>query len=293
MQPDSDDLIVGTHGRGVYILDDASPLQRLSSLHSGALLPVRTARLSNSHESTFNVLAAGENPPYGALVTLYQPHPGRTPPSAAITDAHGREVWHLKFKNIAGLQRAVWPLCDAPPTPWNSAPKWNRAERCGAFAVPGTYHALARIGGHAFSQPIIVAGAPNAAYTPAEYRARHDLEARMYRVYDGIDRELNALDALRTQTRGNVNAQIDALSRRLSAGMQNDQDDDFLQDMLRERVQGFLSTLDGGYSTPTAAQYREAAALESAYAAFARFSADTRCVRPIMTRSSSAPAITA
>lgn len=281
VQPDSDDLIVGTHGRGVYILDDATPLQRLSSLHSGALLPVRTARLSNSHESTFNVLAAGENPPYGALVTLYQPHPGRTAPSAAILDAHGRNVWHLKFKNVAGLQRAVWPLCEAPPTPWNSAPEWNRTERCGAFAVPGTYHVRARIGGREVLQPIVVAGAPNAAYTPADYRARHDLEARMYRVYDGIDRELNALDALRGNTRGNLNAQIDALSSRLSAGMQNDQDDDFLQDMLRERVQGFLSTLGGGYSTPTAAQYREAAALESAYA---RLSRDFRRIRDAYAR---------
>jgi photosystem II stability/assembly factor-like uncharacterized protein len=281
VQPDTNDLILGTHGRGVYILDDATPLQRLASLHGPALLPVRTAHLLNYHETTFNLLAPGENPPDGAIVTIYQPAPGAAPPAVTIVDAHGRTVRTLAFTNEAGLQRVAWPLCDAPPTPWRSAPSWNQGERCGAPVVPGTYRVVAHVGGRTFSQPLVVAGTPGTAYSQADYRARRDLEMRMYAVYDGIDRDLNALDAMRVRAPAAMRARIDALSRRLSANMQNDQDDDFVEDMLRERVQGFLSTLDGAYSRPTAAQYREAGAIEGEYA---RLSAQFGKVRDAIAR---------
>jgi hypothetical protein len=140
---------------------------------------------------------------------------------------------------------------------------------------------VAHVGGRTFSQPLVVAGTPGTAYSQADYRARRDLEMRMYAVYDGIDRDLNALDAMRVRAPAAMRARIDALSRRLSANMQNDQDDDFVEDMLRERVQGFLSTLDGAYSRPTAAQYREAGAIEGEYA---RLSAQFGKVRDAIAR---------
>jgi hypothetical protein len=283
VQPDTDDLIVGTHGRGVYILDDLTPLQKLQSLHGPTLLPVRAAHLHTSHQSTFNLLAPGDDPPDGAIITIYQPRAGTRAPSVAIVDARGRTVRSIPLENVAGLQRVSWPLCAAPPTPWTSAPKWNRGEDCGAFATPGTYRVLAHIDGRTLSQPLVVAGMPQARYAAADYRARHDLQARMFAVYDGIDRELNALDAMRRKAASHsaLRARIDALERRLAAGMQNDQDDDFLEDMLRERVQGFLSSIRGSYARPTAAQYAEAAAIEARYA---QLSAQFREVRDAIAR---------
>ncbi len=269
IQPDTNDLIVATHGRGVYILDDATPLQRAASLHEPALLSVRTATLYSYHSSTFNFLAPGENPARGALITVYQPVRGQRPPSLAIVDEHGHTVRQLTLANDVGLQRAAWPLCEAPPTPWSSAPKWNRGERCGAFAMPGRYRAVALIDGHAYRQSFIVAPAAYSPYSRADYQAHHDLEAQIYALYDGIDRKLNALDVLRSRSSANspLRSRIDALERQLSIDPQNDQDDDFLEDMLRERVQSFLGTLDGSYGRPTAAQYAQASAIEKRYAA--------------------------
>lgn len=265
LQPDTDDLIVATHGRGVYILDDATPLQRLGALGAGALLPIRDAHLYTYHETTFNLLAPGENPPSGAIITVYQRSVGKSAPVLRIVDDRGRLIRRIELKNVTGLQRASWNLCEAPPTPWFAAPEWNRTESCGAFVVPGTYRALAAIAGRTYTQTVHVAGDPRAHYSQADYRLRHDLASKLYVIYDGIDRELNSLDRMRSTSDLPTAARIDALSSRLAAHMQNDQDDDFLEDMLRERVQGLIGSLDGAYSRPTAAQYAEAAAIESEY----------------------------
>ena len=275
IQPDANDIILSTHGRGIYIFDDATAIQRLPSIESAgrALLPVRTAYLYNYHEDTFDLLAAGENPPAGALITIYQRTPGSSAPSVQVLDARGRIVRHLQAKNSAGFQRIAWALCDDPPQPWLSAAPWNRGESCGAFVVPGTYRVRARIGAKTFEQTAIVRGAPFFRYSARDYAARHDLEATLFGLYDGIDRTLNRLDSMRDKLSAadaRTRARLDAMADALSANMQNGQDDDFLTDRLRERVQSLLGSLDGSFGQPTAEQYREARVLAARYRAIKR-----------------------
>ncbi len=267
VQPDSHDLILATHGRGIWILDDARPLAQLAQLDRPALLPVRTAYLFNRHQDTFNLLAPGANPPAGALITIYQPTAAGAAPQMDVVDDRGRIVRRITVQNAAGLQRVAWRLCVDPPQPWRSAPEWNRGEECGAFTPPGTYRVRLRIAGRTLERRVVVRGAPFFNYTCADYRARHALAVQLFAIYDGIDGELNALDAWRARAgaAGAIRARIDALLGQLSANPQNSQDDDFLQDMLRERVQGLLSTIDGAYSRPTAAQYAQAAAIAARY----------------------------
>ncbi len=284
MQPDRNDLIVATHGRGIWILDDAGALQRFAGaqVQQATLFPLRPAYLFNRHQDTFDLLAPGENPAAGALITIYQRTPASTAPSIEILDPHNAVIKRWTLKNVAGFQRTSWALCAAPPRPWLSAPAWNRSEDCGAFAAPGIYRVRARIGASVHTEPLEVLGAPFFHATRADYQARHDLAARMYAIYDAIDSELNTLDRLRggTAPGSALRARIDALSLQLSINPQNSQDDDFLEDMLRERVQGFLSSVDGAFTRPTAAQYAEAAAIERQYRDLSRRFAEIKRVFP-------------
>ncbi len=252
VQPDTDDLLVATHGRGVYVLDDASPLQHLSGFAEPSLLRPRTAYLS-----------ADDAVP----ITAYFPaRPLRTP-TLTIVDRMGNAVRHLQFDQKAGLQRVWWHLCDDPPVPWTSAPEWNRTEDCGPFAEPGTYELVAHVGGRTLRQYVIVRAPPENSSNSAGIAARHALAVRLFAIYSGIDAELNALDAMRAHApaAGALRSRIDALETALSIDPQNSQDDDFLEDMLRERVQALIGTLEGSYARPTAAQYAQANAIASEY----------------------------
>jgi hypothetical protein len=97
-------------------------------------------------------------------------------------------------------------------------------------------------------------------------------------MLNDVDVALNQLDALRAQERqrrrraeahadtvhriDGALRKADAIAATISANLQNDQDNDFLTDMLRERVQALIGAMDGSSAPPTAAQMRERDAVE-------------------------------
>jgi photosystem II stability/assembly factor-like uncharacterized protein len=117
IQRRENDLVVGTFGRGAYILDDYSPLRGVTAQTFSAqaqLLPVRDAyqydelgqqRAAWGNETT-------PNPPYGAVLTYYvgQPPTGDTKLVVSIMDDAGRPVRKLDLPGTAGIRRIAWNL---------------------------------------------------------------------------------------------------------------------------------------------------------------------------------------
>ncbi len=122
IQRRENDLVVGTFGRGAYILDDYSPLRALTPqalTDEAKLFPLRDAYLFN--ELTHFDAAWGNestpNPPYGALFTY---HVGQAPPADAklvltVTDDSGKQVRRLDLVKTTGLHRIAWNLRGEPP----------------------------------------------------------------------------------------------------------------------------------------------------------------------------------
>lgn len=72
-----DDLVVGTYGRGYYILDDLTALRNADQLNDEVvLLPVKDSYRFNTRESIKTdgpSTNAGQNPPNGAIINYYLP----------------------------------------------------------------------------------------------------------------------------------------------------------------------------------------------------------------------------
>jgi photosystem II stability/assembly factor-like uncharacterized protein len=122
IQRRENDLVVGTFGRGAFILDDYSALRELTpDALSGdpKLLPLRDAylfeELGQQTAAWGNVTT--RNPPVGAVFTYAA---GRVPEGDAklvltITDDSGRQVRRLDLPKSVGLQRVTWNLRGEPP----------------------------------------------------------------------------------------------------------------------------------------------------------------------------------
>jgi hypothetical protein len=118
------DLVVGTFGRGAYILDDYSALREVSrrSLQEDAwLFPLRPAYL---FDELGQVSAAWgnettPNPPFGAILTYFlrDPLPENTTLVLTITDGDGNRVRQLDLPADTGIQRVAWDLRRDPPEP--------------------------------------------------------------------------------------------------------------------------------------------------------------------------------
>lgn len=112
------DLVVGTHGRGIYILDDLSALEHLAAAKqasSAYLFPVRNElvfALDGSRNSGMGSTGfAGQNPEHGVrLAYLLNAVPSDAKAKLEIVDALGRVVRELPVTARTGLFRPVWDM---------------------------------------------------------------------------------------------------------------------------------------------------------------------------------------
>lgn len=116
VHPRDNDLIAATHGRGLYILDDITPLQQLAAAQSedAVLFDVRPAINWTSWNRDGNLGArtwAGENPPDGALISYYLKAQPAGEVNIEIADAKGDVIRRYnRVRDEAGVQRINWDL---------------------------------------------------------------------------------------------------------------------------------------------------------------------------------------
>ncbi|HKF41941.1 MAG TPA: sialidase [Thermoanaerobaculia bacterium] len=145
VQPTFHDLVVGTYGRGFYILDDVTPLEQLTdsiraeaahlfeprsawrfrSVSQAALAPVGTASGQNpAYGASLNywlkdAVKAGEKKPVDPMSAASGADEKRPkgPVEIVITDASGQKVRTLRGTNTKGLNRVTWDLRYEPSQP--------------------------------------------------------------------------------------------------------------------------------------------------------------------------------
>ncbi len=114
------DILLATHGRGLYILDDATPIQQLAAAKNATLFAIRPAMRyavratrSGGGDSEF----AAPNPPYGAILNYFLP--GKTDEVRfEVRDAAGkivRTVATPASERDRGVHRIAWDLRAEPP----------------------------------------------------------------------------------------------------------------------------------------------------------------------------------
>ena len=129
VHPRDADLIVATHGRGVYVADDITPLQQLTSTtasQDATLFDIRPAvAWLNDQQAGDRVggqrVFLGENAPRGAAISYYLKTPATGDVKITIADATGRVLRTLDGTKDAGLNRVQWNLSPTPAACWNRA----------------------------------------------------------------------------------------------------------------------------------------------------------------------------
>ena len=116
IHPRDNDLIVATHGRGLYIMDDITPLQQLETVGKGAenatLFDVRSAVRWNMWNKDGNLGQrkwAGDNPPNGAIISYFLKEQPAGEVNVEIADASGRVVRRFnRVMDEPGVSRISW-----------------------------------------------------------------------------------------------------------------------------------------------------------------------------------------
>jgi hypothetical protein len=229
-----DDIVVGTHGRSFWILDDITPLRQLSAMDNAARagahlfqpqVAYRVRRSTNTDTPLPPEEPAGQNPPDGAIINYYLKD-GSQQAVLEVFDAAGKLVrryastdqpeeinprelnvptYWVKPSRVlaasAGMHRWVWNLHYPPPAvlkrdlPISAIPHDTPLAPQGPRALPGEYTVKLTAGGKILSQKLTVKMDPRVT-TPAEGLAQQfDIAAR---IAEALQQDYDALQQVRS-----------------------------------------------------------------------------------------------
>ena len=217
------DLVVATHGRSFWILDDVTPLRQIA-----AGTPAPAAQLY-APEKAYRLYypdqvdtrrPVGQNPPAGALIDYYFAAKPTGEVTIDILDADGKLVRHLSSKSEgtkeqppewpdqiiptstlpanAGMNRFVWNLRYDDPAQIPGAFYAGLAPR-GPIALPGHYTVKLTIDGQSQTAPIELVRDPRVKGPDDGLRQKFALSVETWRDLDRLHRAVNDIRAAKAE----------------------------------------------------------------------------------------------
>ena len=211
-----DDLAVGTHGRGFWILDDITPLRQITAQTETAdtLFRPQTAMRVRWDMNTDTPLPpevpAGQNPPDGAVIDYSLAHDASGPVVIEISDSKGNLVrryssadqpeppetmlaipkyWVRPPQSVAtsaGMHRFLWDLHYAPTPgippqyPIAAVPHNTAPAPTSPWVLPGPYTVKLTVNGKSYTQPLTVKLDPRVKTPPAGIEQQFTMSKKLY-----------------------------------------------------------------------------------------------------------------
>jgi hypothetical protein len=245
----NDDLVIGTHGRSFWILDNITPLRQASlkvtqgpAFLFAPQLTYRVRRNNNTDTPLPPEEPAGQNPPDGVMIDYFLGSAAKGPVTLEILDSHGKTVrrfssddrpdavdanelniptyWIRPNRTLLatpGMHRFVWglhyPAPDSVTHEYPISAIYHDTPRypTGPLAMPGQYSVKLTAGGQSYTQPLNIKMDPRVKTGQAGLQALFTLETR---IVDAMNRDYRALKE--------VTGAHEELSDRLKQGLHGD-----------------------------------------------------------------------
>ena len=243
-----DDLLVGTHGRSIWVLDDITPLRQMAEAAKDDIFlfqpapAYRVRRDTNTDTPLPPDEPAGQNPPDGAVIDYVLPAGVAGPVTLEILDAAGKPVRRFSSEDkppftldslektltipiywvrppaalstAPGMHRFLWDLHEAPPEtsqfgyPISAVPHDTPREPHGPSVLPRRYTVRLTAGGKSLTAPLNVLMDPRVKTPLAGLQQQHEVESRLVTL-------MNACFESQAEARG-LDHQLEALAKQAS-----------------------------------------------------------------------------
>ncbi len=203
VQARASDLVLATHGRGIWIVDDISPLRELTPDLMTQTASFVTARPAVEYIEADGGWAEGDeffigpSRPTDALITYYQK--GRHiygDLKIEIFDPQGKLLDTLGGSKHRGLNRAMWPMrLDPPIVPPAASAAFGAAR--GPLVLPGTYTVKMTKGDQTYTTKLDIIIDPRAKYTFDDRKAQFDLSMKLSSMLGHMSWAVDAIVGVR------------------------------------------------------------------------------------------------
>jgi len=203
LQPRETDLVVATHGRGIWIIDDITPLRHLTPevLSKEATFlegrPVQQRIDTSGGWPEGSAAFSGPNPPNGAWITYYQQKRhiyGRM--KLEVFDSTGKLVDTLPSNNRRGISRVEWPMrLKAPRVPRAATAAFEASE--GPRVVPGAYTVKMTRGNDTYTEQLAVGLDPRVKFSVEDRKRNFDASMRVYYLLGDMSFDVERINSIR------------------------------------------------------------------------------------------------
>ena len=288
------DIILATHGRSLWVFDDAAPVQRLNEnilSRENYLFDVRPAYRFTTRFTRYGIgdkLFQGQNPPKGALITYYLKNEldKKTELKLEIYDAKGAKISEVRnLPKEKGLNRTVWNLSYEGATerkpPTAEQLEFQGAPR-GPQAVPGIYTIKMLVADKVVQETKAeVRVDPTVQITTAELQSQFELAMKLRDMLSALNGGLRSLDSAKQQAEqiekvakdrltdvpkdltkalDDYKKQIDKITGDLVVG---EEDNIRASAKLTDQIGNLYYAVSGGNSAPTAAMREQFTLLQT------------------------------
>jgi len=245
IHPRDHDLVIATHGRGIWIVDDITPLRALTpeTLARGAAFfqagPVVQRLQAGGGWANGDAAFVGPNPPNDAIITYFlQKRHIFGDLQLEVRDSAGKVVTTLPTGKRRGLSRVAWSMTMPPP---RIPPAASAAFGVGPRFLPGRYTVRLVDGDNAYTAPLVVVKDPRVTHTPADRKAQFELAVRLHGMLGEMTSLVERMNAVRTglEARAAAMTATDTMAVKLRAASE-------AVDQLRRKI---VATKEGGMIT--------------------------------------------
>ncbi|HEU4734449.1 MAG TPA: hypothetical protein VFT22_41450, partial [Kofleriaceae bacterium] len=200
VHPRDGDLVIATHGRGIWIVDDIAPLRALSDellQKTTAFLPVRPVQQrlqSNGGWAEGDATFSGDPAPTGLSVTYYlRSRHIYGPIKLEVLDAAGKLVDTITPSKRRGINRVTWTMRVKPPQVPRAAQVAFGASQ-GPRVVPGTYTLRLTRGAEVVETKLAIGLDRRAPYNVADRKAQFEAVMKAHALFGDMTRLAGRID---------------------------------------------------------------------------------------------------
>ena len=247
IHPRDNDLVLATHGRGIWIIDDITPLRALTpdllkqDVAFVSARPVQQRIEGQGGWANGEAVFVGDNPPDAAVINYYQRERhlfGKM--KLEVLDSSGRVVDELPASKRPGLNRVMWTMRAKPPRVPPAAQVAGSAIR-GPRLVPGEYTLRLTKAGKVYDTKLTVGLDRRAKFSSADRKGQFDAAMRVHALFGDESALMDRIVGLR-QALAQTGAAVpegDPLRKQIS-------DFDGKVDAVRKKI---VATTEGGAIT--------------------------------------------
>jgi photosystem II stability/assembly factor-like uncharacterized protein len=203
IHPRDNDLVIATHGRGIWIVDDITPLRALTpeTLGKEAVFlqggPVVQRIRARGGWSNGDAEFTGPNPPGDAVITYYQKKRhifGDL--TIGVYDADGKLLGSIPSSKRRGINRVTWPMrLKAPKVP--AAASQLFGGNFGPTVLPGNYTVKMTKDKNVYTSQLNLVPDPRSTHTLEDRKAQFALSMKLYNLFGDMSFLVDRISGVR------------------------------------------------------------------------------------------------